>query len=368
MITPARYRPLAWGVMSDSLPPAERLLNLVIALVNTSGRMTKEQIRSSVAGYDPEASDDAFERMFERDKETLRDLGVPVVTVTSPAHGDEQGYRVDPDAYSLPPMELSAAQLGVLALAAEIWQDQTLRTDANRGLTKLRVVGATPSETDAVAGLAPRIHPAGPALGPLLDAANARQVVSFTYRAASTGEVLTRRVEPWRLIASRGGWYLVGNDQARDAPRVFRLSRIVGPVTLVGEPAAFVVPADADPLALLVNAQRGADRTAWLAVAPDRAGALRSRAVVPDEVQAQGATLAPVPVGMDVLAVPYCRTTDLADEITGYTDAVVVLAPPDLREEVVRRLREAVAMGERLTGAIPTDGTGAAHEGGADRG
>ena len=333
--------------MSDSLPPAERLLNLVIALMNTTGRMTKEQIRASVAGYDTEGSADAFERMFERDKETLRELGVPVLTVSSAAHGDDQGYRVDPDAYALPAMELSAAQLGVLALAAEFWQDQTLRSDADRGLAKLRVVGATPSETDAIAGLAPRIHPAGPALGPLLDAAHGRQVVTFTYRAASTGEVLPRRVQPWRLIASRGGWYLVGHDEGRGAPRVFRLSRIVGSVRLVGEPAAFTVPEDADPLGLLVSAQREDARTAWLAVAPDRAGALRARAV---DAGAPPEGMPPAPAGMDVVSVPFARTYDLADEITAYAEAVVVLAPPPLREAVVRRLRAAAAMGDQLAG------------------
>ncbi len=333
--------------MADALPPAERLLNLVIALVNTSGRMTKEQIRSSVAGYDRDGSNEAFERMFERDKETLRELGIPVVTVHGPAHGDDAGYRVDLDAYALPPMELSAAQLAVLGLAAELWQDQTLRADATRGLTKLRVVGATPSATDAVVGLAPRLHSAGPALGPLLDAANARQAVTFTYRAASTGEVLRREVEPWRIIASRGGWYLVGLDRGRGAPRVFRLSRIVGDVTTSGPPEAFTVPADADPMAMLVDTQRGPERTAWLAVAHDRAGALRSRALTdPGEPPA-----GPVPAGRDLLAVPYGR--DLADEVVGYTDAVVVLAPDDLRKEVVHRLREAVAMGERIGG---TDG------------
>lgn len=333
--------------MSDAIAPAERLLNLVIALVNATGRMTKGQIRGSVAGYDIQGSADAFERMFERDKETLRDLGVPIVTVTSPAHGDEQGYRVDLDAYALPPMELSAAQLGVLALAAEFWQDQILRTDAATALTKLRAVGATPTQTDAVAGLAPRLHPAGPALRPLLDAAQARQVVVFTYRAASTGEVLERRVEPWRLIASRGGWYLVGRDQVRDAPRVFRLSRIVGDVHAVGRPGAFRVPADADPMALLRDAQRGQPRTGWLAVAPDRAGALRSRAAphAPGPVPVAAGQAAP---GMDLVAVPYERTSDLADEVAGYTDAVVVLGPPDLRDSVVRRLRQAAAMGERL--------------------
>ena len=52
--------------MPDQIHPAERLLNLVIALVNTSARMTKEQIRRSVAGYADAPSDDAFERMFEQ--------------------------------------------------------------------------------------------------------------------------------------------------------------------------------------------------------------------------------------------------------------------------------------------------------------
>lgn len=329
--------------MSASLPPAERLLNLVIALVNTTGRMTKEQIRGSVAGYDASASDDAFERMFERDKETLRELGVPVVTVSSAAHGDDQGYRVDGDAYALPPMELSSAQLGVLALAAELWADQTVRADALRALTKLRVVGEGTGQADAVAGLAPRIHPAGPALGPLLDATHARHVVGFTYRAASTGEVMRRHVEPWRLIASGGGWYLVGHDRDRGAPRVFRLSRIVGTVTVTGGPDAFTVPPDADPMALLRSAQDGDARTAWLAVAPERAGALRSRALADGERPVVPEALR-VPEGTDLVAVSYTRTTDLADEIVGYTDAVVVLAPDTLRDAVVRRLTAAAGL------------------------
>ena len=327
--------------MPDALPPAERLLNLVIALVNTTGKMTKEQIRSSVAGYDHAPSTDAFERMFERDKETLRDLGVPVLTVTGAAHGDEQGYRVDVDAYALAPMELSAAQLGVLALAAEFWQDQTLRAEASRALTKLAVVGVRPAEPD-VLGLAPRVHPAGPALGPLLDAAAVRQPVRFTYRAASTGEVRERTVEPWRLLASRGGWYLVGLDRDRGAPRVFRLSRIVGQVGHAGDPGDYQVPEGADPRALLDSAQEAEARTAWLAIAPERAEALRARARPTAEPGP------PAPEGWDLVAVPYTRASDLADEITAYTDAVLVLEPASLRESVLRRLRDAVAMAERL--------------------
>lgn len=339
--------------MADALPPAERLLNLVIALVNTPGRMTKEQIRASVAGYDRDGSTEAFERMFERDKETLRDLGVPVITVHGPAHGDDLGYRVDLDAYALPPMELSAAQLAVLGLAADLWQNQSLRADAARALTKLRVVGDTTGEsgTDAVAGLAPRLHAAGPALGPLLDAAHARQAVTFTYRAASTGEVRRRTVHPWRIIASRGGWYLVGFDTDRDAPRVFRLSRIVDDVVAVGPPGAYTVPDDVDPRAMLA-ASHGVTRLAWLSVATDRAGALRSRAVDPGD---EGPPAPPRP-GDDLVVVPFERAADLADEVLGYADAVVVLGPDDLRDDVVRRLREAVAMAARLDEGSSVDG------------
>jgi len=341
--------------MSESLPPAERLLNLVIALVNTPGRMTKEQIRTSVAGYEHTPSTEAFERMFERDKDTLRELGVPVLTVASPAHGDDLGYRIDSDAYALPPMQLTAAQLGVLALAAEFWQDQALRTDAARALVKLSVVGVSAPQTDAIAGLAPRLHPAGPALGPLLDAAEGRQLVSFTYRAASTGDVLERVVEPWSLLARRGGWYLVGRDTVRDAPRVFRLSRIVGPVRLLGVPGAFLVPADADPRSLLRDSGHDELRTAWLAVAPDRAGALRARATTTGEVPADVVA----PEGRDLIAVPYTRTGDLADEVAAYTDAVLVLAPAGLRDSVVRRLRDAVRLAEVV---------GSASAGGASHG
>ncbi len=308
--------------------------------------MSKVQIRRSVAGYDA-PSDEAFERMFERDKETLRDLGVPVVTVTAAAHGDDQGYRIDPDGYALAPMELTAAQLGVLALAAELWQDQTLRTEAGRALTKLRVVGAEPADT--VLGVVPRLHPAGPALGPLLDATTARQAVSFTYRAASTGQTRDRTVEPWRLVASRGGWYVVGHDRERDAARVFRLSRIVGRVRAVGDPGAFEAPNDVDARAMVEAAEDGEPQVAVLAVAPGRASALRARVGAAAPVgDAEGPPPA-VPPGWDTLTVPFRRASDFADEITGYSDAVVVLAPASLRASVLRRLRETVAAGERLS-------------------
>lgn len=332
--------------MAAQINPAERLLNLVIALVNTPGRMTKEQVRTSVAGYSDAASDDAFERMFERDKDTLRELGVPVVTVTDARHGDDVGYRVDLDAYALPPIDLTAAELGVLTLAAQLWQDQAMRADTSRALTKLRAVGEGPGSTDLV-GLAPRVSSGGAAFTPLVDAVQARQAVRFTYRAASTGEVRERTVEPWRLLARRGGWVLVGRDLDRGASRSYRLSRIEGRVRPVGPQHAFDPPTD-DELAEATRTWDGRSAgIATLALLPERASALRARATDPSgepEAWRSDPVLAGLAVGRDVVHVEVRSRWELAEELVAFGDAVVVLDPPELRDAVITQLRRAAAL------------------------
>ena len=328
--------------MAPQIDASERLLDLVIALVNTSGRMTKQQVRSSVAGYQDAASDDAFERMFERDKDTLRELGVPVLTVTDARHGDDVGYRIDLDAYALPAVQLTPAELGVLSVAVQVWQDASLRADTTRALAKLRAVGEGPSATDLLTGLAPRVRAEGSAFGPLVEAVQERRAVRFTYRAATTGEVRERTVEPWRLLARRGGWVLVGRDRDRGAARSFRLGRIQGAVLPVGRPAAFDPPTDAELAEALAMWTQGPERTAALAVVPDRAAALRARAVPddgfdPDSVPGARAVLA----DRDLVHVRYRSTWELAEELVAYGAAVVVLAPDAVRDAVVELLRTA---------------------------
>ncbi len=329
-------------------PPAERLLNLVIALVNTSTAMSKQQIRTSVAGYDQAPSIEAFERMFERDKDTLRDLGVPIVTVDPGGHADEIGYRVDQDAYALGALDLTPAELGVLSLAAQLWQDRSIATDTSRALTKIRAADVAEAATDIVAGLAPRVSAAGGALGPLLDAIGTATPVRFGYHAANTGETAQRHVEPWRVAARGGGWYLIGHDRERQAPRSYRLSRMVGSVRLAGAAGEYMVPADVDVDAFLSTAG-GPEQVARLAVLPERAGAVRARGTVGVTVRghAPGSTT-PMEAEAevrDVVEVPYGQLSAMADEIAGYGAAVVVLGPTELREAVLERLRAAARLG-----------------------
>jgi len=326
---------------SRGTPPAERLLNLVIALVNTSASMTKQQVRAGVAGYGDAPSTEAFERMFERDKDTLRALGIPIVTVDAGGHSDEVGYRIDNDAYALGAVDLTPAELGVVALAAQLWSDKTLRTDMSRAMTKLRAAGAGEAAADAVAGLAPRVRAAGDAYVPLLEAVSERRDVSFRYRAASTGQELTRHVEPWRIAARGSGWYLVGFDRARGAARVFRLSRIAGRVRVGARSGAFDVPESVDVDAML-GERVGVLQRARLAVVPERAQALRARAVAAAD---GGARTDGRGDGRDLVEVEFRSLSAFADEVAGYGAAVVVLGPAQLRADVLRRLEAAATLG-----------------------
>jgi proteasome accessory factor B len=55
---------------------SERLVNLTIALLATKRWLTKAEIFANVAGYSGDS--EAKDRMFERDKDDLRSLGINI--------------------------------------------------------------------------------------------------------------------------------------------------------------------------------------------------------------------------------------------------------------------------------------------------
>ncbi len=183
----------------------ERLLNLVICLLATRRWLTKEQIRRAVPQYAECETVEAFDRMFERDKEDLRELGIPLVSgAVDAVFDDEQGYRVDRDAYALPQVDLTAAELAVLGLASRVWQQASLAGPAARAMVKLRALGVETDE-ESLVGVEPRVRTAEPSFEPLYAATRDRAPVSFRYRkprgeaprpARSTGSA--RRARPAR--------------------------------------------------------------------------------------------------------------------------------------------------------------------------
>lgn len=182
-----------------------------------------------MAGYDPDASVSAFERMFERDKDELRGMGVPIQTIAD-AHGEVQGYVVDNDEYATRDLELSAEEIAVLNLAAQLWDDAVLESAALTAVRKLEsTIDEDPPPATTTFGV---LTARDAALLPLLRAVRDGRAVRFDYRKPGDAHEETRTVEPWAVRSKGGRWYVVGWDTERDEQRVFRISRIVGSVQL----------------------------------------------------------------------------------------------------------------------------------------
>jgi proteasome accessory factor B len=258
----------------------ERLLGLVVCLLSTTRYLTADQIREAVPGY-PEP-DELFKRMFERDKEDLRDLGVPLETGLNHPFDEDPGYRIRQQAYELPELRLEADEAAVLGLAARVWRRAELAGAAAGALLKLRAAGIEAGEDrPSPQGIEPRLGTPEPAFGPLWEAVRDRRPVIFSYRAAGRSDPQRRELEPWGVVNRHGRWYVAGRDRGRDATRVFRLSRIAGPVKFCGPPGSVTVPDGTDVRELVRDwdAAPAPDRTAVLRVRAGACGSTRSRCV-----------------------------------------------------------------------------------------
>ena len=315
----------------------ERLLGLVVCLLSTGRYLTADQIRQAVPGY-PE-QDDLFKRMFERDKEDLRDLGVPLETGLNHPFDDDPGYRVRQQAYELPELRLEADEAAVLGLAARVWQRAELAGAAAGALMKLRAAGMDGGNEQSVAqAIEPRLGPPEPAFGPLWEAVRDRRPVTFSYRAAGRSEAQRRELEPWGVVNRHGRWYVAGRDRGRDDTRVFRLGRIAGPVKFCGPPGSVTVPDGADVRELVRNwdSAPAREHSAVLRVRSGAGVGLRRHAV---SVCADEAG----PPGWDLVTIRFADVGSFADYAARFGPDAVVLDPPDLREAVIARLKGVLA-------------------------
>ena len=326
-------RGIALPHMSATSPAAktERLLNLVICLLYTRQPLSKARIRDAVPQYGETASTEAFDRMFERDKDELRDLGIPLRTEPLDAYfDDEPGYRIDRREYALPDIVFEADELAVLGLASRTWQQASLAGAASTAMRKLRAADVE-RDTASILGLEPRVRTTEAAFTPVKDAVLACRPISFDYRKPD-GTVSTRHLQPWGVTNWHGRWYVTGFDTDRDAPRVFRLGRIDGAVKTTGRAGSYQVPEDHDPLRMIdgVEVERE-PQPAVLRVLSGAGNTLRRRARTVGEVDDHWSQL----------DVDFTDTEVFAEQIAGFGPAVRVIHPPELTEAVVRRLRAA---------------------------
>ena len=330
----------------------ERMLNLVLCLLSARRYLSKEEIREAVPGY-PQGPE-AFARAFERDKDELRCLGVPVQTgVNNALFDDEVGYRIPADAYALPQISLTTHEWALVELASRAWRSSALAADAQRAMLKLRAEVQQGQEQQPPAdslwldehelGVTSEADP--DLLAVIAQAVSARTQVRFAYRKAGQHQAKQRTVQPWGLVAQRGRWYLVGFDADRSAQRVFRLARVQAPMRPHGPPGAFEIPAGLD-LAGAVSAlssptERPAQGRARLALAPGAGSYFRryAHSVHP------GAHPAPQPgePDWDVVELDYADVEHLAGQVVGLAGRARLLHPPQVVQAVAAHARAVLA-------------------------
>lgn len=316
-------------------PPEERLVNLVVALVATEQGLTKDTILSSVSGYREQseagASKDALEKMFERDKESLRRLGVPIETIGDWADPDdlrEARYRVPTAEYELPEdIVFTSAELALLNLAGGVWSESSMSAEARSGLRKIRALGIAVDEP--IIGYSPRISLREPAFAALQQAIELSRVVTFPYLKPGEASPRTRRVQPLALVEYEGRWHVYGLDLGAAAERTFLLSRVVDEVTITRDTFDAALRDGAGERALAGLDAVAARNRALLEVNPGTEAALRlSRRALPAD---QG------------IRVPFVDVHVFADELASYGPEVRVVEPAELRHQVIVRLEAARA-------------------------
>ena len=324
--------------MAQKIPPEERLTNLVVALMATQIGLTKQQILESVSGYrqrvEQGAGTDALEKMFERDKDDLRGLGVPIETLGDSADPNdlrEARYRVPQAEYDLPvDITFTPAELALLTLASSVWRDESITRDAQAGLRKIRTLGIDVDEP--IIGFAPRLDLTPPSFDALQTAIEKTQIVTFPYLLPGEDAPLLRHVAPLALVDAESRWHVYGIDVDRDAPRTFLLQRIVGPV----KPTRATFDGD-------LRRGAGERATAGLRDVLERNIAHLEVHAGSEAALRLSRRATPTAQGIDV---PFLDGEIFADELASYGPEVRVVSPPALRDAVIVRLRRIVAAHE----------------------
>jgi proteasome accessory factor B len=316
------------------VPKVERLINLIALLLNTRRPLTVEEIRNTIPGYQQEDYS-SFKRMFERDKEELRSLGIPIERRYTDVWEIEEGYLISHDRYYLPELDLTPDEMAALWISSRMVVEPRGKED--QALLKLSLGLEGVGDQTSPPWLRARLYLDSPALPQLLEAVAGGRRVTFRYKAAGQSKDTARTVDPYALIHRHGAWYLTGHDHLRSALRHYKLERIASKVSFVNRDPGpdFEVPEDFSP-----TDDRFADapwtgeegKTVEVALSPRLAW----------QVQ-QSLSLEAVGTWRDwtVCKVPVTDEDSFVSWVLGLGEDAVVRKPDRVRKAVIKRLQEA---------------------------
>jgi len=301
---------------------SERLVNLTIALLATKRWVTKSAIFTSVDGYEGEP--EAMERMFERDKDDLRNLGI-IIEVGSfdPLFEDEVGYRIRPESYQADLASITPRELSLISLATQAWQGAILNSSALSALVKLKSLGID-SDFDSIPAMTPVAHISDENFAAVIDAIAERRVISFNYLNIDfTSE--SRVIEPYGAGTKGGFWYVAGQDLDKKALRLFRLDRFDSEVKTQGKAASYRIPEDFVMAQALSTPEK--TRSAQVKVRRDKAHTLRIRATTIEEGDE-----------WTTLSIPYLHESELVSDVLWHGDDAFIISPESARSSAIEAL------------------------------
>jgi proteasome accessory factor B len=304
----------------------ERLINLTIALLATKRYLTKSEIFNSVDGY--EGTAETKERMFERDKDDLRSLGIEIeVGSFDPLFNDEAGYKIKKEKYQFELGDISSTDVSLLSLAAEAWQEASFGDVAQKALLKLRSIGIA-SDGISIPGSVHKLNDGGQDLSLITKAIAQNQILNFTYLDSSMKSI-ERGVVPIALSTRKGYWYLSGVDQEIQEIRTFRIDRIQGDITASAGPCDFESPVGFDARKALSHSP-----TNDFAVIDVRVGKATSLRALAISTKSLGE--------WDQIRVPIFNLDSLASLVLWHGQDALVQEPADLRELLIEHLQALV--------------------------
>lgn len=300
----------------------ERLINLTIALLATKRYLTKSEIFRSVEGY--EGSPETKERMFERDKDDLRSLGIEIeVGSYDPLFNDEAGYRIKQEKYQLDLGQITPTEISLLSLAAQAWQGASFDEAAQKALLKLNSMGV-PSDSLTLPGASNKLSDGGRDFPLIAKAIADQQLLTFTYIDSQLFQNV-RKIVPIGLSSRAGFWYLSGVDQEIQEIRTFRVDRIEGEIAASKGPRDFETPQNFDPKGVF----EGGSPTSFASI-DVRKGKGTSLRALATSTESLGE--------WDRLRVPIYNLHTLASMVLWHGNDVFVQQPQELREILIGQL------------------------------
>lgn len=300
----------------------ERQLDLLFILLNASRPLGRDAIRQKIEEYRTQDNQESFERMFERDKEDLRSVGVPIETkLLDPLFEDEFGYELRLQDLSFKNANFTGPELAELTRAALIWEDSTLSASARLGLvkslTKSNVVFEDQEEFNLSNLVSSHFYVV------IAEALANKKIIEFDYYKPSQRLATKKRLAPESLFTKKTYVYLSAIDLSDGRVKTFNLARIASEITVSD-------PKDEDQHLIKQKKSNENERP--------KLARLRPRFSPESILHSLGGTK-----NGDWIEIEYFEEESFAIFIAPLSNQVSEIEPPSLKKLVISQLEQALA-------------------------